>query len=189
MRLVSLVSLCRLLVLPSCIGDRDIYTLRPTLTLGSLVTRRIGSHMVDMPPMLEVTWSHGALRSSLSCPALVLKPSIEPWWIPRQKCCGYALFSPSLASHHKGLCRCTAITWLLPLSPVMRRSICGRSILRSTATSYDSTSLTVPSVPHTSLPHISWQTSLLRPYQVLHMRPSGPSWACLTSTLQLEGEC
>ena len=95
----------------SCIGDRIIYTLRPTLTLGSLVTRRIGSHMVDMPPMLEVTWSHGALRSSLSCPALVPKPSIEPWRIPRQKCCGYALFSPSLASCQNDLCRCTAITW------------------------------------------------------------------------------
>ena len=107
----------------SCIGDGIIYILRPTLTLGSLVTRRIESLMVDMPPMLEVTWSHGALRSNLSCPALVLKPSIEPWWIPRQKCCGYALFSPSLASRQKGLCRCTAITWLLPLLPVMLRSL------------------------------------------------------------------
>ena len=33
----------------SCMSDRVTYTLRPTLTLGSLVTRRIGSHMVDMP--------------------------------------------------------------------------------------------------------------------------------------------
>ena len=29
----------------------------------------------------------------------------------------------ALASRQKGLCRCTAITWLLPLSLVMLRSI------------------------------------------------------------------
>ena len=208
MRLVSWVSLCRLLALfiwrvfigfwrtlrelrgrASCIGDRVIYTLRPTLILGSPVTRRIGSHMVAMPPMLEVTWSRGALRSNLSCLALVPKPSIGPWRIPRLRCCGYAPFSLSSGSHQKVLCRCTATTSLLPSSPVMRRFIWGRSILRSTATSYDSTLLTVLSVPHTLLPHISWQTSSLRPYRVLHMRPSDPSWACLTFTLQLEGEC
>ena len=59
--------------------------------------------MVAMPPMLEVTWSHGALRNSLSCSRSSAEAEYRAMAdTTAEIVVATFLFSPSLASRQKG---------------------------------------------------------------------------------------